>query len=88
MRVMIWVFGLLVALVAGLWIFAPAERVQTDIRFDDARIGPDVGSYFRAVEANVPALRRGAAKQVIWAGEPGVRTDLVVLYVHGFSATL
>ena len=88
MRIMIWGVALLLAAVAGMWIFAPAERVQTDIRFDDSRIGPDVEAYLRQAEAGVPKLRAGVEKQVVWAGAAGARTDLVVLYMHGFSATL
>ena len=29
----------------------------------------------------------GTEAQIIWAGEEGAQTDIVVLYVHGFSAT-
>ena len=29
----------------------------------------------------------GAEKRIVWAGEPGERTELVLIYLHGFSAT-
>ena len=87
MRIMIWLVGVLALGVAALWLLAPAERVQSDIRFDESRIGPDVTAYFQQVESEVPGIRPGAEKQVIWAGQAGVPTDLVILYVHGFSAT-
>ncbi|MEL7261005.1 MAG: alpha/beta fold hydrolase, partial [Pseudomonadota bacterium] len=29
----------------------------------------------------------GTEKRVVWAGERGARTDCVVVYIHGFSAT-
>ena len=38
-------------------------------------------------EAQVPHLRPGCEKQILWAGEPETRTDLSVLFVHGFSAS-
>ncbi|HEV8034541.1 MAG TPA: alpha/beta hydrolase, partial [Yoonia sp.] len=40
-----------------------------------------------AVEAQVPNLRAGCEKQIIWARTPATRTQMAVLYVHGFSAT-
>ena len=40
-----------------------------------------------ASEANVPNLRAGCEKTVVWAGEPGTKTQVVVLYIHGFSAS-
>lgn len=88
MRSMVWVIVLSACALAALGLLARAERVVTQVSFDEERLGGDPAAYFRAVEATVPDLREGAQKQVIWAGEAGVRTDLVVLYVHGFSATL
>ncbi|EAR52608.1 hypothetical protein OG2516_05853 [Oceanicola granulosus HTCC2516] len=38
-------------------------------------------------EAAVEGLRDDCGKRIIWAGEPGARTPLVVVYVHGFSAS-
>ncbi|KAA9009845.1 alpha/beta hydrolase [Histidinibacterium aquaticum] len=40
-----------------------------------------------AAEAEVPNLRPGCEKRVVWAGRPGTRTPLSVVYVHGFSAS-
>lgn len=40
-----------------------------------------------AAEAQVPNLRAGCERQIIWAGAPATRTRMAVLYVHGFSAT-
>lgn len=40
-----------------------------------------------AAEAKVPNLKKGAEKEIIWAGAAGVQTDLALVYVHGFSAT-
>lgn len=38
-------------------------------------------------EADVPGLRPGAEKRVIWADQPGTKKPLTLLYIHGFSAT-
>ncbi|WP_157058970.1 alpha/beta fold hydrolase [Loktanella sp. 5RATIMAR09] len=40
-----------------------------------------------SAEAQVPNLRAGCEKQIIWAGAPATRTQMAVLYIHGFSAT-
>ena len=34
----------------------------------------------------MPALRPQCAKQIIWADKPDTRTDVAVLFIHGFSA--
>jgi len=73
--------------VAGLWVFGPREAVPVKAGFDPADLGDDLDAYFARAEAGVPDLREGVEKRVIWAGAPGARTDLAVLYVHGFSAT-
>lgn len=40
-----------------------------------------------ASEAQVPGLRAGCAKRILWAGPPATKTQVAVLYIHGFSAT-
>lgn len=40
-----------------------------------------------AAEAQVPQLRAGCEKAVIWAGEAGQRSDVAVVFLHGFSAS-
>ena len=40
-----------------------------------------------AAEAQVPNLRPGCKKRIIWAGASATRTQVSVLYIHGFSAT-
>lgn len=55
--------------------------------FDPGRIGDDLDAYFAAREAQYKDIKPGTEKRVIWAGAPGARTDWVVVYVHGFSAT-
>lgn len=40
-----------------------------------------------AAEAGVPNIRDGCAKQIVWADEPGVHTDISVVFIHGFSAS-
>ncbi|SFS15013.1 alpha/beta hydrolase [Yoonia litorea] len=40
-----------------------------------------------AAEAQVPNLRQGCEKRVIWAGARGQKTKFAVLFIHGFSAS-
>ena len=40
-----------------------------------------------AREADVPDLRPGCAKRIVWADKPCVKTPVVILFIHGFSAS-
>lgn len=55
----------------------------TAVPADPARLD----SFLAAAEADVPALRPGTEKTIVWAGAPGQPTDVAVVYLHGFSAT-
>ena len=72
------------ALVLGLvWRFGPREI---------ALLGPvdvavpavtELEAWAAATEADV---RPGQARQIVWAGAPGLSQDLALVYLHGFSA--
>ncbi|SMX43522.1 alpha/beta hydrolase [Actibacterium lipolyticum] len=79
--------AVLILLLIAVWLFAPREPVDTAIAFDAASIGTDVDAYLAKAEAEVKDLRDGVAKRVVWAGEPGQKTPLSIVYLHGFSAT-
>lgn len=38
-------------------------------------------------ERLIPGIKAKTEKQIIWAGEPGEKTRLSMIYLHGFSAT-
>jgi alpha-beta hydrolase superfamily lysophospholipase len=40
-----------------------------------------------AAEARVPNLRPDCEQRVVWADKPGVKTPLMILNIHGFSAS-
>ncbi|WP_375281039.1 alpha/beta hydrolase [Pseudooctadecabacter sp.] len=51
---------------------------------------PDLGrldAWLEACEAKAGGVRPRCGKQVVWAGQAGVKTPLAIVYVHGFSAT-
>jgi esterase/lipase len=50
----------------------------------------DIGAIdadIAASEAQVPNLRDGCEKRIIWADKPATKTSTALLYIHGFSAT-
>ncbi len=51
---------------------------------------PDLATIVAAIaasETQVPDLRRGCEKRIIWAGAAAIKTAQSVLFIHGFSAT-
>ncbi|MGR3493634.1 MAG: alpha/beta hydrolase [Shimia sp.] len=56
------------------------SRVPDDPRALDAWLAEREGA--------VDALRPSAAKHIVWAGDAGAVTELAVVYIHGFSASL
>lgn len=47
----------------------------------------DIDRHLAAAEAQVPGLRPGCEKRVVWAGAPGKKAPYALLYIHGFSAS-
>lgn len=73
--------------VAAFWVFAPREPRDVAASFDGGRLDGGVDAYLAAEESRFDDIVPGAEKRVIWAGEPGTRTDWAVVYLHGFSAS-
>ncbi|MBO9479215.1 alpha/beta fold hydrolase [Shimia sp. R11_0] len=73
--------------IAGLVVFGPYEDISIIPSVRDPQIGEDVEMYFTAREARFADLTPGVEKRVVWAGEKGQPSPLVIVYVHGFSAT-
>lgn len=47
----------------------------------------DVPEFLAQAEADVPCLRAGCEKRVVWANGERTKAPYVLLYIHGFSAT-
>ena len=77
----------LIAAVGVLWVVGPYEPADMSRRFDASQIGDDIDAYLAAEEAKVEGITPGAEKSVVWAGSPGEKTDLAIVYLHGFSAS-
>ena len=79
------VFLLLIFAVAS-FVF-PRDQVSAKISLDDSALGDDLVAYLEQSELAFSDIVPGARKQIVWAGAPGVKTPLAVVYLHGFSAT-
>ena len=77
-------FAFLVILVL---LFGPREPVDGEITFEPGMLGDNLDAYLAASEAVFDDIIPGTEKRIVWAGEPGARTDTVILYLHGFLAT-
>lgn len=89
-RVGVWIGRLaLLVIVAGaaLWALGPREVLDREVAFDPAAIPADLDAWLAQRETTFADLRPEARKEIVWAGAPGVRTSLAVVYLHGFSAT-
>ncbi|MEQ9693401.1 alpha/beta fold hydrolase [Shimia sp. SDUM112013] len=78
---------LLCGVIGAMWIFGPYETISVIPDFDPAVIGDDPAGYLATQEARFDDITPGTEKRIIWAGDEGARTDKVIVYVHGFSAT-
>lgn len=75
---------LLLGIALGLalfWVWGPRDRLRGDAAMD---LPADPQAWLAAREAGV---RPEVASSLHWAGPPGRRTDLAILYLHGFSAS-
>ncbi|WP_299419806.1 alpha/beta fold hydrolase [uncultured Shimia sp.] len=73
--------------VGAVFVFGPYEQISLTSTVQDADIGADVDAYFAAQEARFEDITPGTEKRVIWHAERGEKTPVVLVYLHGFSAT-
>lgn len=75
-----------IAFVAVLmWLIIPTDRADMTAAVRP-EVGTDPAAFIAGQEAGFADIRPGEAKQIIWAGTPGVKTPLAIVYLHGFSA--
>lgn len=72
---------------AAIFAFGPREMLTKDHDFSAGQIGGDLDGYLVREEGSVRGLRPMAAKEINWAGAAGAKTDLSIVYFHGFSAS-
>lgn len=77
-----------VLLASAALLFGPRTPFDDDPQAVEAPPAEELDGWLAAREAEVPDLRPGAAKEIVWADPAApARTPLAVVYVHGFSAT-
>lgn len=77
-----------VALFTLLMIFGPREPVAPKFSFDRSLLQDGVDTYLALQEARFADIKPGLEKRVVWRGLEEVPTDLAIVYIHGFSASL
>ena len=68
-------------------VFLAGPRVAVDTNLQPVTLPADLDAYLAEQEARYNDITPGAEKTIIWAGEPGQKTPLSIIYLHGFSAT-
>lgn len=61
--------------------------MNTDVSFDASALPDNLDEYLSQREGLFSDITPGTEKRILWAGLPGERTPLSVIYLHGFSAT-
>ena len=85
-----WLGRFLLALIViggAIWMFVPREPVDTVISFDESALGDDLDAYLATSERAFDDITEGVEKRIVWAGDAGAKTQLSIVYIHGFSAT-
>lgn len=85
-RFLVWLLAI-VAILAIVFAFGPRVQGNIETTFDPATVGADPVAYLAQKEAAFTNIRAGQQKEIIWAGSPGAKTPLAIVYVHGFSAS-
>jgi alpha-beta hydrolase superfamily lysophospholipase len=90
MAILRWVIGIGVAAWLAtlvLDLIGPTVAADLTVRPVEVPQAEGLEDWLAEAEAGVPDLRPEAAKQIVWAGAPGTRSDWVVVNLHGFSAS-
>jgi len=78
----------LVIIAALLLLFALGPRVQIDTTLDPVTLPADLDAYLAESEAQFDDIVPGTEKIIIWANpNTKAKTDVALVYLHGFSAT-
>ena len=70
------------------FLLGPRPDGSCEITFQDKDIGDNVVDYLSRKESAYSDIRDGLAKQIIWnAPDQQTKTNFVVVYIHGYSAS-
>ncbi|MCB9420318.1 MAG: alpha/beta fold hydrolase [Ardenticatenaceae bacterium] len=80
--------GFVVALiVVVVVVFLAGPRVKIDTTLRPFTLPPDLDQYLAESEGCFDDIVPNTEKTIFWAGEPGQKTAVSIIYLHGFSAT-
>ena len=85
MRRLFWFAACLALAVLLFFTVVPREQVVRGA-IEEPNLEDPV-AWLAAREARFDDITDGAEAQIVWADEAGATTDIVILYLHGFSAT-
>lgn len=72
---------------AALWLSDRREGWPAAARVPAPEPGADLDAWLALREGVFDDIIHGTEKAINWAGTPGERTPLAVVYIHGFSAS-
>lgn len=72
---------------AALWLADARPGWPDAAQVPAPQLGTDLDAWLAGREAVFDDVIPGAEKAINWAGLPGARTELAVIYIHGFSAS-
>lgn len=86
-RVSIALLLLLLLAIAGIWFFGEKQLVPEKIAFTPKQLPRDLEQYLETSEAAIPNLKPDNHKRIIWASRKHHKTNIAIIYIHGFSSS-
>ncbi|MEM7028903.1 MAG: alpha/beta fold hydrolase, partial [Chloroflexota bacterium] len=85
MTILLYIF-IIILIIAIVFLLGPRVKLDQTLRSID--LPDDLDQYLHEAEAQVPHLRPGTEKKIIWANEAQkAKTPVSVVYLHGYSAS-
>ena len=50
-------------------------------------LGENLDEYLVRSEDSIPNLKKDLKKRIFWFSSPGEKTDIALVYIHGYSAS-
>ena len=63
------------------------EKISMKSNFNKDSLGIDLDKYLKNNEKNIPNIKQGVEKRIIWSGKKSKKTPISIIYIHGFSAS-
>ena len=79
-----FVFAFIVILIV---IFLAGPQVKIDTTLRPLTLPTDLDNYLAETEGRFDDIVPNTEKTILWAGQPGQKTAVSIVYLHGFSAT-